>query len=177
MAMAAEVNRVLKPGGIFVLTTPNAVRSANLVNMALGDQPMGYVGYNGRDTNRHNRIYTPGEIGDLFRAAGITPDEVTTIGEKHRGRRRKLLAWLAGAFVLPFARCPRSWRRDVILAVGRKTSSRVDRRPGWLYFDLGESILEHQPSQHRERRSVLARDRNQAPELPQHAADPAVARR
>lgn len=27
---------------------------------------------------------------------------------------------------------------DVILAVGRKTSTRIDRRPGWLYFDLGE---------------------------------------
>ena len=156
MAMAAEVNRVLKPGGLFVLTTPNAVRDANIVHMALGEQPMGYVGYNGRDTNRHNRIYTPAEIGHLFRAAGITPDEVTTIGRKPRGRRRAILKWWAALAMLPLRRCPRRWRRDVILAVGRKTSSRVDRRPGWLYFDLGEYALESKQSKQRDRQSVVA---------------------
>ena len=87
MAMMAEVNRVLKPGGTFVLTTPNAVRHSNVVKMILGEHPLGWTPYNGYDCNRHNREYTPSEIDQLFRAAGFAPSEVTTFGSKRRGLR------------------------------------------------------------------------------------------
>jgi SAM-dependent methyltransferase len=161
MAMMAEVNRVLKPDGLFVLSTPNAVRNANLVNMILGEQPMGYVGYNGFDTNRHNRQYTPWEIDALARAAGLTPMELTTFGRKSRGSVRDILAALAATMLLalepvrllrglvgasgwlphrtgPHAAFRPRWRRDVILLTARKTSSVLDRRPAWLYFDMAE---------------------------------------
>ena len=138
MAMAAEVNRVLKREGVFVLSTPNALRYASIVNMVVGEQPMGYVGYNGVDTNRHNRLYTPGELERLLRAAGMDPQEVTTFGTKRKGWRRDVLKWLAAVSLFPFRQCPHSWRHDVILAVGRKTSCRVDRRPSWLYYELAE---------------------------------------
>ena len=94
-----------------------------------------------------------GVAGDF---PGITPDEVTTIGDKHRGRRRAILQWFAALAMMPVSRTPRSWRRDVILAVGRKTASRVDRRPAWLYFDLGEYALEQQQAKQRDRKSVVA---------------------
>jgi SAM-dependent methyltransferase len=138
MAMMAEVNRVLKPGGVFVLSTPNALRHANLVNMILGEQPMGYVGYNGFDTNRHNRIYTPGEVQQLLQAAGISPIEVTTFGTKNRGLKRRIVRRAVAAAAWPISGCPRDWRNDVILVSGRKTTAVATRRPSWLYFDLAE---------------------------------------
>jgi SAM-dependent methyltransferase len=137
MAMMAEVNRVLRTGGTFVLTTPNAVGHGNALKILLGESP-GWTPYNGYDTNRHNREYSPHEIGQLYRAAGIAPDEVTTFGSKCRGFQRDLLRRLMAVLLRTFPRCPSRWRRDVILAAGRKTSTVADRRPSWLYFDMAE---------------------------------------
>lgn len=138
MAMVAEVNRVLKPGGIFVLTTPNAVRYANLINIIMGEQPCGWNPYNGFDTNRHNREYTPREISKLFNAGGFSSQEIITFGRKSRGLMRDWFAAVCRILLAPIRNCPRAWRNDVILAVGRKTSSRIERRPSWLYFDMAE---------------------------------------
>lgn len=136
MGMMAEVNRVLKPGGTFVLTTPNAVRACNVVNAVLGEHPAGWAPYNGFDSNRHNREYTPTEIERLLAAAGIAPHEVTAFGSKARGLLR---AGLRACFApILWAANPRIGRRDVILACGTKVSGVVDRRPSWLYFDMAE---------------------------------------
>ena len=138
MAMMGEVNRVLRPGGTFVLTTPNAVRWSNVANSLLGDQPCGWNPYNGFDTNRHNREYTPTEVERLFRAAGFTPAEVTTFGCKSRGPLRNVLAGILRWSLAPLPPCRPSRRTDVILAFGAKSSTRVERRPSWLYFDMAE---------------------------------------
>jgi SAM-dependent methyltransferase len=127
MAMMAEVNRVLKPSGAFVLTTPNAVRYANVLSMVLGDQPLGWAPFNGYDHNRHNREYTPAEIEQLLRDAGLTPVEVTTIGSKALNGKREVLRRAASLVLAPVRRCPARWRGDKILAVGRKTSTTVRR--------------------------------------------------
>lgn len=140
MAMMSEVNRVLKPGGTFVLSTPNAVRHSNVVKMILGEHPLGWTPYNGYDGNRHNREYTPFEIDQLFRAAGFAPSEVTTFGSKRRGLQRDLMKAVVAVALAPFRDCPSRWRRDVILAVGTKTSPVRVRRPGWLYFDMAERV-------------------------------------
>ena len=138
MGMMSEINRVLKPGGLLVLTTPNAVRTANVVNILLGEQPCGWNPYNGFDTNRHNREYTPREIERLLRASGMSASEVTTFGTKSRGGFRDALACFAGLSLAAFPGCPRGHRKDVILASGRKESPIVDRRPSWLYFNMAE---------------------------------------
>lgn len=143
MRMMAEVNRVLKPGGVFVLSTPNAIRCSNVVNIMLGDHPQGWAPYNGFDSNRHNREYTPSEIDLLYRAAGLTPSEVTTFGTKSRGTSRYFLRSIVSAMLLVVRRCPSNHRRDVILAVGKKTSQVVERRPSWLYYDMAERVHEN----------------------------------
>jgi SAM-dependent methyltransferase len=138
MAMMAEVNRVLRPGGTLVLSTPNAVRYSNVVNIVLGEQPCGWNPYNGFDTNRHNREYTPTEVERLLRVGGLTPTEVTTFGRKSRGSLRDFLAGVCRVALAPVFTCRPRLRNDVILATGTKTSTQVVRRPEWLYFDMAE---------------------------------------
>lgn len=138
MAMMSEINRVLKPGGLFVLSTPNAIRTSNVVNILRGEQPCGWNAYNGFDTNRHNREYTPREIERLLAASGMTPDEVTTFGTKSRGLVRDAFARVVSVGLAAVPGCPRIHRRDVILACGTKTSTFIKRRPSWLYFDMAE---------------------------------------
>jgi SAM-dependent methyltransferase len=138
MAMMAEINRVLKPNGTLVLTTPNAIRAGNLVKAWLGEHPMGWAPYNGFDSNRHNREYTPAEVEALLRNSGLDPVEVSTFGAKNRGAVRTFLRWLTTPLLWPVPRCPLRWRRDVILAIGRRVCDVADRRPSWLYFDMAE---------------------------------------
>jgi len=138
MAMMAEVSRVLKPGGHLVLSSPNAVRTANVVNILLGEQPCGWNPYNGFDTNRHNREYTPCEIDRLFGAAGLKAQEVITFGTKSRGALRDTLSFILGLGLTVIPGTPPRHRRDVILATGTKMSAVIQRRPSWLYFDMAE---------------------------------------
>jgi SAM-dependent methyltransferase len=147
MAMMSEVNRVLKPGGLFVLTTPNALRTANVVNILLGEQPCGWNPYNGFDTNRHNREYTPREIERLLAASGMSPSEVTTFGTKSRGGFRDAFARAVGVVLAAVPGSPVGHRRDVIIACGTKVSPVLDRRPSWLYFDMAERACCHRVEQ------------------------------
>ncbi|MDQ3818014.1 MAG: glycosyltransferase [Acidobacteriota bacterium] len=66
----AEVRRVLKPGGILVLTTPNVARAENVRKMIAGeniyDPYSGYGAY-----GRHNREYTKRELSELLSANGF----------------------------------------------------------------------------------------------------------
>ncbi len=148
MAMMAEINRVLKPGGRFVLSTPNAIRTANVVNIVLGEQPCGWNAYNGFDTNRHNREYTPREIQRLLAASGMAPGEVTTFGAKSRGGLRDFLSHAANLGLMAVPGCPRRHRRDVILACGQKEYAIIERRPSWLYFDMAERKQLHSSETH-----------------------------
>lgn len=147
MAMMSEINRVLKPGGLLVLSTPNAVRTSNVVNILLGEQPCGWNPYNGFDTNRHNREYTPREIERLLVASGLASSEVTTFGAKSRRGIRDVLARVVGPGLSVIPNCPRRHRRDVILARGTKISAAVERRPSWLYFDMAERAAKTLPRQ------------------------------
>ncbi len=141
MHMMAEIQRVLKPGGILVLTTPNVVRSSNVVSMLLGEHPYSWSPYNGFDTNRHNREYTPHEIGLLMKSAGLSAQRLDTVGRKKRGMKRDLLARLVSLILSPVPGCPPSMRRDLICCVARNNRNLKDRRPGWLYYDMSDRVV------------------------------------
>lgn len=64
----SQVYRVLKPGGFFLLTTPNAIRSQNLFNLILGRNiyfPLYQLAHH--LNHRHHREYTMSELLDLIR--------------------------------------------------------------------------------------------------------------
>jgi SAM-dependent methyltransferase len=71
----AEIHRVLKPGGVLLLTTPNAIRLENLQRMMRGDnvyeQLSGYGTY-----GRHNREYTVDELRTLLTECGYDVSDV-----------------------------------------------------------------------------------------------------
>jgi O-antigen biosynthesis protein len=81
MCLLSEINRVLKVGGVLLLTTPN-VAGGHAVEFALrGESPYVYGKFEreGASTDRHNREYTAGEVERLSRAAGLDPIHLRTM--------------------------------------------------------------------------------------------------
>ena len=73
----AEIARVLRPGGVFILTTPNVARAANRGRLAQRQgiyDPYSRYGLHGR----HNREYTAEEILELTDGVGFTATDYMT---------------------------------------------------------------------------------------------------
>jgi glycosyltransferase involved in cell wall biosynthesis/SAM-dependent methyltransferase len=134
MHLMGEVNRILKPGGHFVLTTPNVASLRGISAILQGYHPGFFPAYirpaeSGEVDARHNREYTPREIHKLLEGAGFEVTHLET-GE-FRDAPHPEFAW-----VLHLLR--RYWletdlRGDGIYAVGRKKGPVLDRYPEWLY--------------------------------------------
>ena len=134
MHMMLEVNRILKPGGHFVLTTPNVSAMRGISAILQGYHPGFFHAYikpaaSGEVDARHNREYTPREVKLLLENSGFEVERLETgefRDEPHPeyGWVRHLLQtyWLATEL-----------RGDGIYALGRKTGPVRDRYPGWLY--------------------------------------------
>lgn len=96
MGLIAEINRVLKPGGFLLLTTPNLACSHALEFAMKGESPYVYGKFErgGTSTDRHNREYTANEVERLARAGGF---QVVTLKTQDSWwpRNRHLLRTLA----------------------------------------------------------------------------------
>jgi SAM-dependent methyltransferase len=79
-----EIHRVLRPGGLILLTTPNMLRWEHLRDLALGkninDPYSGYGVY-----GRHNREYAPQEVIRLLEECGFSVRQVR-LANVHPGR-------------------------------------------------------------------------------------------
>ena len=134
MHTMAEINRVLKPGGRVLLTTPNVISYRAIAGILQGYHPGFFPAYirpdaGGHADARHNREYAPMEVTFLLRDAGFETESITTgpfLGEpkpefgwvKHLLERYQLFTQLRG---------------DDTYALGRKTGPVKDRYPAWLY--------------------------------------------
>lgn len=136
LAPLSEINRVCRPGGALVLTTPNIASWRALARGVAGQNPGMFSLYNGRHADRHNREYTASEIGQLMADAGFDVERLTTFSGVGLEAGHRLLRWC----VKPLARYwnlpPEALRGDFTLAVGRKAGPVRQRRPGWLYGDF-----------------------------------------
>ena len=134
MHMMVEINRVLKPGGNLVLTTPNIAALRGIAAILQGYHPGFFHAYikpsdAGFVDARHNREYTPGEVHKLMEASGFEVVRLET-GE-FRDLPHPEFGWVL--HLLQRYKLDSTLRGDGIYAVGRKTGTVEDRYPGWLY--------------------------------------------
>lgn len=131
MHMMSEIHRVLKPNGILVLTTPNAVSIRALHAMLIGIHPnlfSKYVMPTLLPETKHVREYTPKELLRLFADSGFSIQFIDTTSY---GERAGIYQWITRAIqaVKPLTRL----REDCVYIVGQKTSVVGSRYPSWLY--------------------------------------------
>lgn len=134
MHLMSEVNRILKPGGHLVLTTPNISSLRGVAAILQGYHPGFFPAYlrpsDSEDGDaRHNREYTPREIRQLLENSGFTVTLLET-GE-FRDAPHPEFGWVKDLL-------QRYWldtepRGDGIYAVGKKIGPVGGRYPGWLY--------------------------------------------
>jgi glycosyltransferase involved in cell wall biosynthesis/SAM-dependent methyltransferase len=131
--MLVEINRILKPGGHLVLTTPNLASLRALAGILQGFHPQLFSAYirprNGVVDARHAREYTPIELRRLLEDSGF---EVTLIETgPFREEPKPEFAWVE--HLLTRYLLSTELRGEGIYAVGRKTGPVRERYPAWLY--------------------------------------------
>jgi GT2 family glycosyltransferase/glycosyltransferase involved in cell wall biosynthesis/2-polyprenyl-3-methyl-5-hydroxy-6-metoxy-1,4-benzoquinol methylase len=141
MALMAEMNRVLKPGGTLLLTTPN-LASAHAVEQTLrAESPYCYGQFEvgGRTTDRHNREYTAGEVAALAGDAGFETVSLRTQDFYWPPKHETLLHLARLGF-------PLSLRGDSTFLLARKAQSVRERYPIHFYASNGiqNARREHQ---------------------------------
>jgi glycosyltransferase involved in cell wall biosynthesis/SAM-dependent methyltransferase len=135
MHLMSEVNRILKPGGHFVVTTPNVAALRGIAAVLQGYHPGFFHAYirpatEGAEVDaRHNREYTPREIHQLLENSGF--DVVRLETGEFRDEPHPEFGWVH--HLLKTYWLETDLRGDGIYAVGRKTGAVRDRYPGWLY--------------------------------------------
>jgi glycosyltransferase involved in cell wall biosynthesis/SAM-dependent methyltransferase len=132
MFMMSEINRILKPGGHVVITTPNAASARGLRAILLGYHPGFFSAYTHPDHSddpRHAREYAPGELAALLEAAGFSVTKMETC-EFISGPKPEL-AWVMR--LLEQSAMPTHLRGDDLIVVGRKTGPVKERYPQFLY--------------------------------------------
>lgn len=134
MHLMSEVNRILKPGGHLVLTTPNVAGLRGISAILLGYHPGFFHAYikpgeSGEVDARHNREYTAREIHKLLENSGFEVARLET-GE-FRDEPHPEYGWVV--HLLERYKLETDLRGDGIYALGRKTGLVKVRYPDWLY--------------------------------------------
>lgn len=128
MQMLIELHRILKWGGLVVITTPNIASALSLGKALAGNSPYVYGAYNLKSpADRHSREYTPNDIQTVMEAAGFKVEKLYT-KDLWCQTNEPFLDWLTRHSPLP-----REMRGENIFALGRKASEIINRYPDGIY--------------------------------------------
>lgn len=131
-----EIHRVLKPDGILILTTPNAVSLRAVYSVLAGNHAACYNRYplpnrgTGPGDPMHAREYTPAEIAQLLCDSGFIVVRIDTgpYGEDSFPQE----SWIRD--LLRHSKQPGHLREDCIFAIARKDPAAPRNcYPSWLY--------------------------------------------
>ncbi len=134
MFMLAEINRVLKPGGHLVLTTPNINALPCLYHQLWGKHPaIGRQCYGPGTMDRHHREYALHEVGELARAAGFDVETLDTFTPIPNSKPVQRIGRLLQLLSLFRRELPDVSRGSVIRLAATKVDSVVERFPEIVY--------------------------------------------
>ncbi len=138
MRMMAEIHRVLKPDGVLILSTPNAVSHRAVMSALRGEHPGFYTLYPNPAGDpganpRHAREYTPAELSRMLTDAGFLAEHIET-GPYAAVSEPKILADIDKVRKLLITEnFSPELRDDCLFAMGRKAAIPQNLRPSWLY--------------------------------------------
>ncbi len=128
MHVLSEINRILKMGGMLLLSTPNLASWKAAVSVLTGCSPLSYGKFSKarQHGSMHIREWTPNEIEILFKAAGLDPT-LTTQNVHHTATPETIRGILQATGV------SNNYSGDTIFALGTKSGEVVDRYPSQFY--------------------------------------------
>jgi SAM-dependent methyltransferase len=135
MHCLVEINRILKPGGCLLLSTPNVCSIRAIAAILTGYHPGFFPAFirpnpGGEVDPRHHREYAPREIHQALEDAGFAVQTLHT--GAYWSAPTPEHAWVD--HLLEHYELQREQRGECIFALGRKTDAPRNRFPSWLYY-------------------------------------------
>jgi len=131
-----EIQRVLKPGGTMILTTPNASRLENAARLLAAENIYDpYSGYG--PYGRHNREYTLKELKLLLEHAGFQVDTAFS-ADVHENRAN---LYVPVSKMMPLLKRHADLGQYLFVKARNQTKGK-STRPGWLFRSYPEGEFE-----------------------------------
>lgn len=133
-----EVNRILKPGGRVVLSTPNGASWQYALRIFRGQAAWGGMEFTGFSHNRHNRLYDCSELQTILEQAGFQVGRCATADFGRRATHWSSHAFRAALAIADtisrlWSKRPRE-RGATLFVEATKTGMPKERFPGNLYL-------------------------------------------